>query len=577
MKNTLPKYFSIACSLLMLIGCDDYLEEQPESTLGIDDFYSTTVEAEIALAGIYSVFATNEVYGNAMSIIMESGTDEGYYNRRFNENWTVGLYRHTTADIYVQDLWSNLYQAINLSNLFIEQLVEANFEPAEYNALIAEARFLRAHAFQLLVSWYEEVPMPLNSTKDQSDNDLPVSSLEELYTQIESDLVYAAENLPSVNSPNYILGRATDMAARGLLARAYLKMGGYPLKDASKFVLAREQCGIIIDSGLYTLNASTTTAEVDEDGNDEIVVLQDGYRNHFLSYIQNTYDPQESLFEISFKYLRDSGLNVDGRIGATNGIPFSFGGGADGFPFAFGGFNTTSILKELYDADNDSIRKAWNIPGFQYNGNGDAIAVTNQLSRSFVPGKYRRWEPADFSDLAPDASPAEGSQEAYILLEGNSRPNRNFTGINFPVLRYADILLMYAEADNEVSGGPSARAVQYLDQVRERAGVVPIATARPSVVASKNAFFDELVDERLRELCFEGLRKFDLIRWELLDDKLQLLQERILGDPDYSPTNADHQAFLRPSQFFDSSKHLSLPYPLQEVNLNNSLDQKSEW
>lgn len=567
-------YISIFCLVTLFSSCEDYLDVEPESTLSIDNFYSSTVEAEIALSGIYSIIASHEVYGNAMSIIMESGTDEGFYNRRFNENWTVGLYRHTPSDGLIQDLWTNLYTAINLSNLFTERLEKDNFEEEEYNRLLAEALFLRAHSYSLLVNWYEEVPMPLTSTKDQSDNNLAASSLEELYAQIIEDYTFASEHLLSVNDSEYIQGRATDMAAHGLLARVYLKMAGYPLKDISKYSLAKEQCEIVINSGNYSLNQSVSNTVINSDGEEQIVVTTDGYRDHFLSYIQSRYDTQESIFEISYKYLRDSGLSVDGRIGETNGIPFGLGGGTIGFPFAFGGFTTTSILRDSYLSNNDSIRRVWNVPEYSYTGLGDAIAITNTLSRSYAPGKYRRWEPANFDDLDPSVTPDSGSQEGYTVLEQGTIA-KNFTNINFPVLRYADILLMYAEADNEING-PTTLAMQYLDEVRNRAGVGPISK-KPSAIASKEAFFEELVDERLRELCFEGLRKHDLIRWELLGEKLALLNVTIQGDPNYSPTNADHQAFLRSGQNFDPTRHLSLPYPLQEVSLNDKLDQKPNW
>ena len=121
----MKKFKLIICAVSLAVGltsCDNYLDLQPESTLGIDQFYTNAVEAEIALAGIYSVFATDQLYGNNISIIMESGTDEGFYNRRFNEAWTVGLYRHTPSDNYVLTTWTSLYKIINLCNLFNEQL-----------------------------------------------------------------------------------------------------------------------------------------------------------------------------------------------------------------------------------------------------------------------------------------------------------------------------------------------------------------------------------------------------------------------------------------------------------------------
>ena len=558
-----------------IIGCDSYLDLEPESTIGVDQFYNNAAEADIALAGIYSVFASDEIYGRDMSIIMESGTDEGYYNRRFNENWTVGLYRHTASDSFVLSLWTSLYNVVNLCNLFTEQLKKENFQDeAEYNKLLGEALFLRAHAYSLLVNWYEKVPLTLTSTKDKSANSLATATLEELYDQIINDFTFASTYLPNVGDPDYIQGRATKMAAHGLMARVYMKMAGYPLKDNTKYALAKEQCEIVINSGFHALNPSVSQTIIDANGDSKIKVTSDGYRNHFLNYIKSIYDTNESLFEISFQYLRDQGLFTDGRIGETNGIIFNEGGGQPGYPFAFGGLSASPLLNDAYVSENDSIRKSWNVPAYGYTGSGDAVTISSTLSRNFNPGKYRRWEPANFDDL--NSTPPAGVREPYVILEEGAI-YRSFTNINFPVLRYSDILLMYAEADNEINGSPSNLAIQYLDEVRNRAGLLPITNANPTAISSKENFFKEIVDERFRELAFEGLRKHDLIRWELLGEKLELLEQSIKGNPNYSPTNGDHQAFLRPSLFFDETKHLSLPYPLQEVQLNDKLDQKSNW
>ncbi len=558
------------------LSCDEFLEVEPESTIGVDNFYQNAEEAEIALAGIYSILADDDVYGEVLGIVMDSGTDEAFYNRRFNEAWTVGLYRHTTADRFVERLWTGLYEAINLSNLFIEQLNPGTFEEGgEFNRLLAEARFLRAHSYQILASRYGEVPMPLSSTKGLSDSDLAASSLETIYGQIESDFLFAAENLLNIDDAEYVEGRANGMAARGLLARMYLKMAGFPLNDTSKYELAKRQCQIIIDSQLHSLSPTNFETSVDEFGEETVTVTTDGYRTHFLNYIQNTYDTNESIFEISFRYLRDQGLFTDGRFGAINGVPFGFGGGGPGFPFSFALVSATPLMRDAYE-DND-VRRDWNVANYLYNNRGDAIRPRNALSRDFTPGKYRRWEPANFEDLEAGVSPEEGEVEPFILLEANSNPSRNFTGINMPVLRYADVLLMFAEADNAINGGPTSEAIARLNEVRNRAALKPIAEAKPDVLDSEESFFEELVDERFRELCYEGLRFHDLVRWELLDDKLEDLQNSIVNDDAFSPTNADHQAFQRSQINFDSTRHLSLPYPLQEVNLNDLLDQKLEW
>jgi hypothetical protein len=583
MKRNFKIYTTLVCFLTLFTGCESFLEVEPESTLGIDSFYTNPTEADIALSGIYSVLADDKIYGQGMNIIMEAGTDEGFYNRRFNEGWSVSLYRHTPLTDDLQDLWGQLYEAINLCNLFLENIKPEGFTTEEYNLYTAEAKFLRAHSYHLLTNWWNEVPLQLTSTKDQSDNHLPASSLEDLYAQIISDYTFATEHLPGDVGGALINGRASKWAAHGLLARLYLKMAGEPYNDASKYELAKQQCGIVINSQRFRLNPSITTTVVDGQGEERIVVTQDGYRNHFLSYLQDSYDPQESIFEISFKYLRSLGLFTDGRVGTTNGIPFPYGGGAEGFPFAFGGYTPSPILETLYDQNNDSIRKWWNVPRYKYSGDGNAAYVRTKLEPNYTPGKFRRWEPTILSDwynpgsLNNDPEPAEGAYESYTILE-EGVITKNFTSINFPVLRYADILLMYAEAENKING-PTSLAINALDQVRQRAGLDLLLNAKPYIDGRQDLFFSEIVDERMRELCFEGLRKTDLIRWDLLEEKLDQLEQAIRFDDDFSENNANHQAFLRSSLNFKTNpeKFKSLPYPFQEVTINNLLDQKEGW
>lgn len=553
------RFYSVLLLLIfgsVMVGCEDYLDQQPNSTFAIDEFYSTPKEAEIALAGMYGILATDAVYGRDLSIIMDSGTDESYYNRRYNENWTVGLYRETAADNYVKEFWSALYEVINLSNLFEENLKKDGFTEQEYNRFLGESRFLRAQSYFLLVSWFNEVPMPLKPTEDQTANKLAPSTLPEIYGQIIKDFKFAGANLPKVGDSNYVPGRAGSMAAHGLLARVYLKMAGNPLNDTDKYADAKKEAGIVINDGTHGLNTTN--------GN--------GYREHFLNYIQNHYDTKESLFEISFAYLRDMDVVVDGRIGGLNGVPFNFGGGQNGYPGAYAQMNASPLLKSLYT--DDDLRKDWNLPGFQYTKTAQVKPVTS-LQVGYAPGKYRRWEPVNFDDINQD--PPTGETEGYKLLENVISPNKNFTSINFPVLRYSDVLLMHAEAINAINGGPNAEAINDVNEVRERAGLQDIQTAKPSAIANGESFFKYLVNERMRELAFEGLRKMDLIRWGLLGERLELSANIIKGEPGYKKSDPNAQAFLRPSQFFDPAKNLSLPYPLQEVRINEALDQKPGW
>jgi hypothetical protein len=548
----------ILLGLLVLVGfaCSDILDKTPESNWKVEDFYSNDTEAQLGLAGIYSYLASTKVYGSDY-VIFDSGSDEGYYNRRYNENWTVGLYRHTSADLMVENLWVQLYGCVNASNMFIELLDKNAFEEDKYNALIAEAKFLRAFSYFQLVSWYGDIPLRLTYAKDQSSNHVAASSQADVYKQIIEDFTYAYKYLPHAKDANYVPGHANRMAAHGLLARVYLRMAGKPLMDTEKYALAKAHCDSVILDDWHDLR-------VENDNQ--------GYRELFLSYIRNEHDLEESMFEISFTNMRDMGLQVDGKIGNINGISWNYGG--EGYPFGYAMLNASPVVKNVY-SDIDS-RLEWNLRGYKYS-KGNAAEVTSTMSAQYCPTKYRRWEPSNWDDLDPEAKPADGTIESYVILEPVSSPNKNYTGINFPILRYADVLLMYAEAANAEEGMPTEKAIACLNKVRNRAGLVNIEDANPAAVASDGAFLKELQDERMRELCFEGLRKQDLIRWGLLGERLEFLNATIKGDPNFDEKKEQDQSYLRAGNNYDATKHNTLPYPLQEVSINNLLDQKDNW
>lgn len=162
-----------------------------------------------------------------------------------------------------------------------------------------------------------------------------------------------------------------------------------------------------------------------------------------------------------------------------------------------------------------------------------------------------------------------------MTLESPEPVNQHFTGINFPILRYSDVLLMFAEAENQLNG-PTAVAQEAIDLVRNRAGLKNLSVVKTDAIASQESFFQEIVDERFRELCFEGHRKHDLIRWGLLEEKLEEAYDAIRFEPGYNAAQAykhrDWDNFEK-----GSTKHLSLPYPEQEILINNLLDQKDLW
>src|SRR5690606_24907124 len=205
----------------------------------------------------------------------------------------------------------------------------------------------------------------------------------------------------------------------------------------------------------------------------------------------------------------------------------------------------TKKLFQLYTDPND-VRRDWNVAPFKYENNNTLIPVPHGPNDVFVrdAAKWRR----DYETVLPR--------------------NVDFSPTNFPLLRYADVLLMYAEAENELNG-PSDDAHEKLNMVRRRANAYEYVGANK--ITDKDDFRDTIIDERSRELCFEGLRKFDLIRWgkELFLGEMRLQQIDFENNAPTSPNMKEaHNAYGRVSE-----RHLLFPIPASELSINKAMTQ----
>lgn len=563
-KKIYSKGLLILGLLAITSSCSDALDLEPKTTWAAENFYGNETDINAALAGIHSSLSTGATFGEILQQ-MATGTDEDYKLKSWNENVPTGIMSHNPASGEIKTLYQSLYGGINNCNNMIKYIDPANFEDeAVYNNYLAEARFLRGFMYYHLTLWWNEIPLRLIPTEDQSSNHVAPSPVTDVYLQIIDDLTFAAENLYNSFDGRYQIGHANSMAAHAMLAKTYLKAAGYPLQATeingkNPYQAAKDHCAIVMN-----------------DGNHDLVP---NYKDVFLNYIQNRYDLSETLFEVGYANGTALGINIGGRIGSFNGLFYGINGSRIGEPSSQPEISPSPIHEYIYE-ENDSLRSHWNNPRYggtknQWNPNG-IVSPKYAMDWGYTIGKFRRWDAAFPWDL----DKTNEQLNPIITLETPMPVNENITGINFPLIRFSDVLLLFAEAENELNG-PSGEAQAAIDRVRNRAGLENLAIAKPEAIAGPDAFFLEIVDERFRELCFEGHRKHDLIRWGLLEEKLQELYESIIYYPaigNAQPGNHPSNAYkYRCYTNFNPSIHLSLPYPEQEVLINNLLNQKTGW
>jgi hypothetical protein len=373
------------------------------------------------------------------------------------------------------------------------------------------------------------VPLIVKPVVSANDTDVPRASEKEIYDQILKDMTEAEKLVTDISALGYG-GRVSKSAVRGILARVCLSMAGYPLKDVTKYKEASKWAKMVMDAGIHSLNPD--------------------YSQIFINYAQDKYDIKESIWEVEFWGNRFGIFKETGQVAGVNGPPSS----NSETGVAVGGLFATAKLYKLYEPGD--LRRDWSIANFTYNKtgpNGSKTLIKDTTTASLYDragGKWRR---------------------EYELVTPKSA---QWTPQNLPLLRYSDVLLMYAEAENEVNNGPTAEAYQAINLVRKRAfGKLLPGAANPDEHDLKNlghdSFFKQIVDERSRELCFELLRKPDLIRWGLFVSVMNAEGNEIEKDVPGAYFAQRYKNVL--------PKHVVYPIPESELATNKALVQTPGW
>lgn len=507
----IPNFLRFKISFIILalglasVSCDKALEEEVYSSFTGDNFYKNVASAELGLFGVYDVLATDELYGRGYLLYFHTGTDQERYWRqdRGLDDDLLANYQIQENNSWIGEVWGSFYKGIYRANQVIERVTvlrddnAAILNPspkeisdlASYNNVLGDAYFLRGFMYFQLVKNWGDVPLRLTSNITLETLRAERNPKEEVYRQIEQDMTTAISLLPDAANVKSS-SRVSKGAAQGILARIYLTWAGAPVRDTSKFQKAVEQAWAVVSSGQHELNGTVEQLTMGAPFNQFFPKV-------FKNLAEKVFEPKESMWEIQFSFVGDS-RNDASTLGTWHGITQ-----ADNSIYKRGAPRRYN-LPTFYDTfeANDNIRRDYSIAQFEINANNQFVSVSRAKLKWGV-GKFRRY------------------------LINKPSPDLNYDIINFPVIRYADVLLMLAEGTNETiaNGGVLPAGVSLntaydaINQVRRRARMLPIYDAAPSVDitgSTGEAFRKQIRNERSWELCNENLRKPDLIRWGIL-------------------------------------------------------------
>ena len=554
---------SIICISIALSSCD-FFEVKPQ-IITEDDFYKTNDEVKYALAGVYGVMSNEAFYGNYYSLMCSNIDDLCYYNRSTTSNYT-NVYKHDPTATEIYQAWTEIYIGIRNANAIMDSAPES-LDPD--GALRNEARFLRAYYHFLLAQAWGDVPLRDKTIKVYNPNDLNCPASKQFDV-----LVWAAEEMEACvelsskkldNAPS----RINEYTIHGILARVYLFMAGESVERGdSKYT--KEEC--------YKRAKNHTEAVILSNK----FVLNPDYKKVFINMISDKYnDPGyfESMWEVDFYGHRENASSwSNGRIGDLIGLQSSGSSGYTDFMcnFAYGQYNGSLKLWDLYwssdrtegEREMSTItdsRQLWNLPQYNYVGQ-----KASDGSYIVEPSKGK----VNYSKSAPETSAVAvrncGKWRREVEYEGVMDSKRLYTGINFPILRYSDILLMYAEASLELSGSVEATAYDCVKMVRDRAGI----ETKPMSSYDVESFRTFVRNERGRELCFEALRKYDLIRWGTF---VESMKGYIEDSQNSRWTNTSLKTIAKSLGESIQEKHVVLPIPSVELGVNRSLKQNPLW
>ncbi|SEL67679.1 RagB/SusD family nutrient uptake outer membrane protein [Parapedobacter koreensis] len=508
-----PTLYALLLCSLMPVACENGLQEESYSVF--DE--TTLTKPENGLQGVRGVYSAlrdnggNGYYAGYLHQLTEYPSDIVTTKPDSRQGIQLDQLTYDASNSIINDVWTSIFRLISRANES-EYLIGkidyvGNGESDEVKMQhLAEVRFLRALAYYDATSLWGDVPLNLKSSAEfvEADENPPLVAQSTIEEQIIIDLEFAEQYLPS-SYPVEQNGRATQGAAQGLLARLYMRQG--------EWQKAADKCATIITGGIYDLRASS------EGG---VVALFDNMNrsdNEFIFVMKSSSEPG------SYGILSNS-------FGIQS-VPWDYNRGWGNFP----------IHREFYAEFSPQDQRRQLLLGTYKALYGQIVTL-----------------PKEFGGEGGSLPDTIQAQYTYGLKYPHTN-NYNYAGYNnVSIIRYSDILLMRAEALNELNG-PNNESISLINEIRERSNASSVDVSNFS---STEALRDFIFEERGLELFMEGRRRDDLIRWGRSAtngaDPLLKFKERV------RPLLRDQNTYS------DAVNYALFPYPIQEIQANTSLN-----
>lgn len=476
------------------MACEDFMNPESLSTHDTKYVYSNVDDARMGVNAIYSYFG-QDAFRSRLSNNMAGNTDIEHAS-----GWSASSDRYQIWDLNVLPnngdvniVWNNAYSAIRDANIAIAGInasaalksTDASVSRTMHH-LLGEAYTLRAYWYSMLIFYFGDVPFIENAPVAGADFLLPKEDRNVILTAVIQDMIDVEEKMQWADQVPHGIEQVNREYTLGMIARLALQRGGWFLKPDLTQAREADYLDYYKIARDYTQKLITLKDRA----------LPEDFREVFMNECKFiTPVNSDILFEVPFaKGNGDVGWNIG--LTVVGGPKHSYGAGN----------NYMSIPPTYYFSfDTLDIRRDVTCGLYEVNADFEEVMIGTATGGGPLNISQAKWS-------------------RYYLDEGPGTASAKGTGINWPLLRYADVLLMFAEAENELNG-PTGEAQQALRRVRQRAftpgvWIDKVDAYIASVSGGKEIFFDALVDERAWEFGGEMIRKYELIRWGIYSQKM---------------------------------------------------------